>query len=159
MPQLPTPSRILCRVTANNRRSILKLFADHIATDRGLHPVGVATQLMDPTTLQSTRLLDGALMLDGCLDGLDHPYFLVAHLAHPVHLNTTDAKPVDLITILVSPTNAAVTHLQLAARTARLLKDGDFNSIWRTAKTPDQLLRAYNDMVARMTPPAKQAAA
>jgi PTS system nitrogen regulatory IIA component len=159
MPQLPMPSRILCRVTANNRRSIFKLFARHIAADRGLHPVGVSTSILDPATLQSTRLFGGTLMLDGCLDGLDHPYFLMARLAHPVQLNTTDPKPVDLIALFLSPPNTPALHLQRAAAAARFLRDHGFQTIWRAAPTPEYLLHAYQEAVAAQSLPIKHAAA
>jgi PTS system nitrogen regulatory IIA component len=60
-----------------------------------------------------------------------------------------DSEPVDLVFLLLSPSNAETQHLRLLARLARIFTGEEMLEKLRSAKGPDELFRILLDEDAR----------
>ena len=59
--------------------------------------------------------------------------------AEPIEFNAIDKKPVDLILLLVSPTDQTGPHIQALARISRILTDDDFRAAVKATESSDAL--------------------
>lgn len=66
-------------------------------------------------------------------------FVCIASLDRPVHLDTPDSKPVDLIAILLSPEKDGPVHLRGLSRLTRLLKNEELCDVLRNTEDPETM--------------------
>jgi PTS system nitrogen regulatory IIA component len=74
------------------------------------------------------------------LDAIDGEVMAFATTAEPVDFGALDGIPVDLVFLVVSPTQAAAAHLQAVARVSRLLRVPGVADALRAAGSAEALL-------------------
>jgi PTS system nitrogen regulatory IIA component len=82
------------------------------------------------------------------LDALDGEVVAFATTAQPIDFGAADAVPVDLVFLVVSPTQAAAAHLQAVARVSRLLRVAGIAGALRAARSPAALSAALREAEA-----------
>ena len=68
---------------------------------------------------------------------------LFAKLAQPIEFVAIDGLPVDIVFLLLSPTEAGVEHLKALARVSRRLRDRGFVAKLRGAGSADALYALF----------------
>jgi PTS system nitrogen regulatory IIA component len=122
-----------------NKRSLLQQLANLGAQRLGLDPAAVLASLNEREQLGSTGFGHGVAIPHARIDGLERIYGLFARLGEPVDYKAIDEKPVDLVFLLLSPTDAGADHLKALASISRVTRDAGTLERLRGARSRDAL--------------------
>jgi PTS system nitrogen regulatory IIA component len=107
---------------ANKKQLFQKL--GQIAQDvYGADASEVIERLTERERLGSTGFGGGIAIPHAKLDGLDKVRGAVLLLAQPIPFDAIDEAPVDIVFMLLSPTDSGAEHLKTLARVSRLLRN------------------------------------
>lgn len=143
------PGAVVAALVAPNKKT---LFQQLGAMAERIHDVDsalVVERLTERERLGSTGFGGGIAIPHGKIDGLDNVVGLFARLAHPVDFASIDDEPVDLVFMLLSPTDAGASHLKALAQVSRVLRDRAFVAKLRGAVTDDALYALFESGEAR----------
>jgi mannitol/fructose-specific phosphotransferase system IIA component (Ntr-type) len=98
---------------------------------------------------QSTGIGGGLALPHAIVPGLERTVLVVGHPREGLDFAALDSEPVDLIFLLLSPTNADEKHLRLLARLARILSPEETLVELRTASGPTELFQMLLEQDAR----------
>lgn len=146
--------RLMPDIAANSRRAVLNTVARAIAKDLNWHPLGMENLLHPDQSATHTPLGDGVMVVDICVDEIDRPYTLLAHLRHAVNVQAPDRRGVDLVLIMLSPARERSDHLRRVATAMRRLHDIPLRQALREATSLDMarlLLQAEKSDAAKVT--------
>ena len=132
---LVDPSRVVFGARANNKEQLLFDLASRAAASLNLDPKAIFNALRAREELGSTGLGEGFALPHARIEGLDHFFGMFARLKRPVHFDSVDAKPVDLVFLLLSPATAQGEHLAALAAVSRHLRDKEFAARLRGASS------------------------
>lgn len=99
--------------------------------------------LLERERLGSTGVGQGIALPHARMSGVEEAYGALIMLEEGAEFDALDQKPVDIIFGLLVPEEATEEHLQILAKLASLLGDGDFCSRLRKAKDKEQLLQVF----------------
>ena len=143
------PGAVVAALLAPNKKTLfnqLGLLAERVHdVDSAL----VVERLTERERLGSTGFGGGIAIPHGKIDGLDHVVGLFARLSQPVDFGSIDDEPVDLVFMLLSPTDAGAAHLKALAQVSRVLRDRAFVAKLRGAATDDALYALFDAGEAR----------
>lgn len=138
---LLNPARVMCRVEAASKKRIFELAAQKIAeAEPALVEDEVYTQLLAREKLGTTGLGQGVAVPHCRVDGCEQPLGCLITLASAVDFQSSDKRPVDLLFVLLVPTEATQEHLDLLAEIARRFSSGSYCRALRNAESDDKLL-------------------
>lgn len=143
------PGAVVAALVAPNKKI---LFQQLGALAERIHAVDstlVIERLTERERLGSTGFGGGIAIPHGKIDGLDHVIGLFARLAQPVDFAAIDDEPVDLVFMLLSPTDAGAAHLKALAHVSRVLREKAFVAKLRGAATDDALYALFDASEAR----------
>jgi nitrogen PTS system EIIA component len=132
---LVDPSRVVFGARANNKEQMLLDLASRAAAALNLDPKAIFNALRAREELGSTGLGEGFALPHARIEGLDHFFGMFARLKRPVHFDSVDAKPVDLVFLLLTPATAQGEHLAALAAVSRHLRDKEFAARLRGASS------------------------
>ena len=116
------PDAVLTGMVAANKKAVLH----HVATLAAEIVEGdaktIADRLIAREKLGSTGFGGGVAIPHAKLDGLTQVTAVFARLAQPIDFQAVDDLPVDLVFMLLSPTDAGAVHLKALARISRRLR-------------------------------------
>jgi PTS system nitrogen regulatory IIA component len=121
---LAHPDAVLADLRAGSKKQVLADLAKAAAEIAGVHERVIFDVLVERERLGSTGLGNGIAIPHGRIPGITRVYELFARLNTPVDFESLDNQPVDLIYMLLAPTDAGADHLKALARVSRLLRDG-----------------------------------
>jgi PTS system nitrogen regulatory IIA component len=136
---LLSPGTVIQGVAAASKKALLQQLAAALAAAHGLEPKAVGDVLVAREKLGSTGFGGGVAIPHGKLPDLPRVVGLFARLGQPVDFLAIDDLPVDLVFVLLSPTDAGAEHLKALARVSRRLRDRVFVEKLRGAGSPDAL--------------------
>lgn len=136
------PGDVLLDVKASSKPDLLRTLAQKAATKLGSDAAVIHEALSRREALGSTGVGQGVAMPHAPLAGLTRPFGLIARLAHPLAFDAIDARPVDIICLLLTPAQAAREHVTALACVARRLRSPTVQAAIRDAATPAQLCAA-----------------
>jgi len=122
-----------------NKRSLFKQLADLAAQRLGVDAAAALAGLNEREQLGSTGFGHGVAIPHAKIDGLTQIYGLFARLSDPVEYRAIDARPVDLVFLLLSPPNAGAEHLKALAAISRVTRDAATLERLRGARSRDAL--------------------
>lgn len=137
---------------AEDKRQLLQTLAAQAARLTGLVEHDVFNALLQRERLGSTGLGSGIAIPHVRLSGLDNMRCIFARLAKPVHFDSIDDQPVDLVFLLLAPDHAGGDHLKALARVSRLVRDQ--GAVERLRSAPD-----HGALVRELTSPVTSHAA
>jgi nitrogen PTS system EIIA component len=143
------PGAVVAALAAPNKKILFNQLG--ILAER-IHDVDsalVVERLTERERLGSTGFGGGIAIPHGKIDGLDHVVGLFARLSQPVDFASIDDEPVDLVFMLLSPTDAGAAHLKALAQVSRVLRDRAFVAKLRGAATDDALYALFDAGEAR----------
>lgn len=134
-----SPEGVILNLHASCKREALSLLADRGAVLTGVPAVKIRQALMDREQLGSTGVGRGVAIPHGKIDGIGEIVGILAKLEQPVDFEAVDDQPVDLIFILLAPTDATAAHLKALAKVSRLMRDEHVREALRGAETTEAL--------------------
>jgi PTS system nitrogen regulatory IIA component len=120
---LISPAAVIPNLRATSKKQALQDLARRAAEITGLHERAIFDVLLERERLGTTGVGNGIAIPHGKLASLDRLYGLFARLERPIHFESIDEQPVDLIFLLLAPESAGADHLKALARVSRLLRD------------------------------------
>ena len=143
------PDGVQRDVAAANKKALFQHLAAQAGELLGVDPRLVVERLTAREKLGSTGFGGGVAIPHAKIAGLDAVAGMVVRLAQPIDFAAVDDLPVDIVFLLLSPTDAGADHLKALARVSRRLRDRGFLAKLRGAASPDALYALFTADVAR----------
>lgn len=143
------PDAVLTGVGASTKKMLLQQLGTAAAPLVGLEWRAIVDRLTDREKLGSTAFGGGVAIPHAKLKGLEQVTGLFARLAQPIEFAAVDDLPVDLVFVLLSPTDAGADHLKALARVSRRMRDRTFLGKLRGAGSRDALYALFATDEAR----------
>jgi PTS system nitrogen regulatory IIA component len=129
---LIAPDRVIF-ARATNKQQLLQDLASRFATLLNLDAQTIFTALQAREELGSTGLGNGFALPHARIEGLDRLFGMFTRLNRPIHFDSIDGDPVDLVFVLLIPPAAGNDHLAALACISRNLRDKEFAARLRQA--------------------------
>ena len=130
---------IIPRVTAGAKRQALNVAAEAAARLYRLKAGEVLDALLSREEEGSTGLGNGVAVPHARIKGLERVRGIFLRLETPIPFEAVDDKPVDLMFVLLAPTEARTEHLRALAMVSRALRRPDLREQLRQARSLDAL--------------------
>ena len=127
------------RLSGGNKRSLLQQLSNIAAQRLGLESGALLATVTEREQLGSTGFGQGVAIPHGKIDGLARIYGLFARLSEPIDYKAIDGKPVDLVFLLLSPTDSGADHLKALAAISRVTRHMPTLESMRGARNRDAL--------------------
>jgi len=132
---LLTAGNVLGDFKASSKKQTIQTLSRKLAESVSLDPRLVFDSLLERERLGSTGVGKGVAIPHARVDGLTGISGLFARLCTPIDFDSVDDKPVDIVFMLLAPTDAGADHLKALARVSRLLRDE--NTLTKLRATTD----------------------
>jgi len=136
---LVTPRGVIAQLRAPTKRQVLQELARRAATMTGIPDRRIYDALTERERLGTTGIGTGVAIPHCRLPELTRLYGMFARLERPVPFEAIDDQPVDLVFLLLAPSEAGAEHLKALARVSRLLRDRVMCEKLRGANSADAL--------------------
>jgi nitrogen PTS system EIIA component len=143
------PGAVVAALVAPTKKALFQQLGILAERIHDVESALVVERLTERERLGSTGFGGGIAIPHGKIDGLDHVVGIFARLAQPVDFASIDDEPVDLVFMLLSPTDAGAAHLKALAQVSRVLRDKAFVAKLRGAATDDALFALFDAGEAR----------
>ena len=143
-----SPDSIDSNMVAANKKAVFQQLAAAMARRTGRDSKSILVTLNEREKLGSTGFGAGVAIPHGKLDDLPAVTGYFARLAAPVDFHAVDGLPVDLIFLLLSPSDAGADHLKALAGMSRLLRDRDLIAKLRGARSRDAIFALLSGVEA-----------
>jgi PTS system nitrogen regulatory IIA component len=134
---------VLTGVVAANKKAVLQQLASVAATMLDGDAKLICDRLVAREKLGSTGFGGGVAIPHAKIERLAQVTAVFARLAQPVDFQAVDDLPVDLVFLLLSPTDAGAVHLKALARVSRRLRDQAFLAKLRGTGSRDALYALF----------------
>lgn len=134
-----SPDAVIADLTASCKREVLSQLAVKAAALTGRPAEAIRLALMEREQLGSTGVGRGVAIPHGKIEGLGEIIGLLAKLHQPTEFEAVDDQPVDIVFVLLAPTDATAAHLKALAKVSRLLRDERVREALRGAKTAEAI--------------------
>jgi len=135
------PDRIVFGARASNKQQLLQDLASRAAALLNLDAQTIFNALEIREELGSTGLGNGFALPHARVEGLDRLFGMFVRLHRPVHFDSIDGKPVDLVFLLLIPLAAGSEHLGALAAISRQLRDQELAAKLRKATSATALCK------------------
>ena len=135
------PNRVVFGARASNKQQLLQDLASRAAALLNLDAQTIFNALEIREELGSTGLGNGFALPHARVEGLDRLFGMFARLHRPVHFDSIDGKPVDLVFLLLIPSTAGSEHLGALAAVSRQLRDQELAAKLRKATSATALCK------------------
>ncbi len=142
---------VLPQLKAQNKKQLLQELAQAISPILAVDHRIVFESLLTREKLGSTGLGQGIAIPHGRLPNITRVYGLFARLTTPIAYDSVDGEPVDLVFVLISPTQAGADHLKALARISRLLREPETMKKLRGTETSEGLYAILTEPTATAT--------
>jgi PTS system nitrogen regulatory IIA component len=126
-------------LAVSNKRALFHTLGQAAGPRLGLEPAEVVAALADRERLGSTGFGNGVAIPHGKVASLRRIYGLVAHLSEPIDYKAIDGGPVDLVFLLLSPSDSGADHLKALAAISRVVRHAPTIEKLRGARSRDAL--------------------
>jgi nitrogen PTS system EIIA component len=133
------PEQILIDLRVNNKAQLLQELSRRAAAAIAIDEAYIFEVLQAREKLGSTGLGKGFALPHARLESIDAPFALLARLAKPIDFEAIDERPVDLVLLLLTPSNRPNAHLSTLAAVSRPLRDETVLKRLRSARSAAQL--------------------
>lgn len=131
---------IKAKLDADNKRDAIKELIDLLAACGAIAEPGAALQaVLDRESVRSTGIGQGLALPHGKYPGVREPVMAIGRCPAGLDFNSVDGSPVDLIILMVSPTDQIAQHIQALARISRFLSFDTFRRDLRQASTTAEI--------------------
>jgi PTS system nitrogen regulatory IIA component len=133
---------VLWDIPGSDKPAFMQALASGVAARLpALDERDLLARIMAREAEQSTGVGGGLALPHAMLPGLERTVLAVGRARQALDFGAIDAKPVDLVFLLLGPAGASTEHLRLLARVARIFSSEETLETLRTATTPTELFR------------------
>ena len=143
------PGAVCSAVTVSTKKGLFQQLATIAEREYALNGAIVLDKLTERERLGSTGFGGGIAIPHGKIENLDTVVGVFARLTEAVDYSAIDDEPVDLVFMLLSPSDAGAEHLKALAQISRQLRDRLFVAKLRGAATDDALFALFSQGEAR----------
>jgi len=137
---LLTPGRTVCNVSGGSKKRLFETIAGIISEDQlSLAPNEIFSHLNARERLGSTGLGKGIAIPHFRADNCSRPLGTLITLDEPLPYDAPDGVPVDLLFILLVPSEEHQQHLDILAQIAGLFSQDAFCSALRNSQNSTEL--------------------
>ncbi|WP_395646448.1 PTS sugar transporter subunit IIA [Terricaulis sp.] len=136
---LVAPDAIVPRLAATSRRQAIQLMADALAKSSGVDSRTLFEAVLMRERLSGTGMGEGVAIPHASVPGLKKAIGCFARLEPAHDFDAMDARPADLVFMLVSPADRNADHLKALARVSRFLRKAETRDKLRAARGVDEL--------------------
>lgn len=136
------------KLSATNKKGVFQHLAAAMSRRTGFEAKAILAALSEREKLGSTGFGGGVAIPHGKIDGLPQVVGYFARLTGPIDFQAVDGLPVDLVFMLLSPTDAGVDHLKALASVSRLFRDRDMAAKLRGARSKDAIFALLSGVEA-----------
>ena len=134
---------------AANKKALFHQLAAAASKLTGIEAKTILGALLEREKLGSTGFGGGAAIPHGKIDGLGRVFGFFARLGAAIDYQAVDGLPVDLVFLLLSPTDAGADHLKALAGVSRTLRDRQTVAKLRGARSKDAIFALLSGVEAR----------
>ena len=127
------PNQVVYAARVSNKQQLLQDLASRAATLLNPDAQTIVTALQAREELGSTGLGNGFALPHARIEGIDRLFGMFTRLNRPIHFDSIDGNPVDLVFLLLIPPTAGSKHLAALASISRYLRDKEFAARLRKA--------------------------
>ncbi|MEZ5691384.1 MAG: PTS sugar transporter subunit IIA [Rickettsiales bacterium] len=124
---------------ARDKKQVLKQLAASAAKFCDIPEKEIYSILLQRENMGCTGMGNGVCIPHGRFDNIDKIFLLFARLHKPIDFMAADGKKVDLVFLLLTPSNVDSEHLKTLALISRLLRDRDLCATLRATSDRDEL--------------------
>lgn len=146
---LLVPEAVVAGMGAATKKALFQQLGAAAARAYGLDAATVAARLAEREKLGSTGFGGGIAIPHAKLDELKRVCGVFARLNKPVDFAAVDDMPVDLVFMLLSPSDAGAEHLKALACVSRKLRDRTVAAKLRGAGSEDAVYALLTGVEAR----------
>lgn len=136
---LIAPEAILPRLLATSRRQALHAMAETLAKAASVDARAAFDAVLMRERLSGTGMGEGVAIPHAPVAGVTRPIAAFARLEPAQDFEALDARPADLIFMLLAPPDRGADHLKALARISRFLRRADMRERLRGARGGDEL--------------------
>jgi len=151
MRELFTSERILPRLRARDRMTVLRQLASAVARDASVPEDAILKHVVVAADLPPYMPHCGVSLHHTLVSNMKHPMAALARLDPPLEFGAPDGWPTDLAVLLASPTARPQDHLRALAYIARRLRRQDVRELVRAANNRDAMYVAFTTDERSMT--------
>jgi PTS system nitrogen regulatory IIA component len=130
---------VFSQLSVHSKKRVFESAAEAFCDVSGLSREAVYRGLLDREKLGSTALGDGVAIPHCRIDECNAPLGCLITLSNPVDFSASDGQGVDIVLVLLVPSQAAKEHLDLLAGAATLLSNEQTRLAIREAVDPVDL--------------------
>jgi len=136
---------VLCDLHVSSKKQLFQEMASKLLDTEALKGSGVACRdivaaAMERERLGSTGVGTGVALPHARIDGIDEVHAVFARLETAIEYDAIDERPVDLVALLIAPTDAGGAHLRALAKVSRALRRQNMRQRLRAAPNEESLL-------------------
>jgi PTS system nitrogen regulatory IIA component len=118
-----TPDCVIPSLKAGSKKQVLQELARKAAELTGQEEAVIYDVLLERERLGTTGIGHGIAIPHGKIPQLERVYGVFARLERPIDFDSIDEQPVDLVFLLLAPSDCGADHLKALAKVSRLLRD------------------------------------
>ena len=135
---------VLCDVHVSSKKQLFQEMASKLLDTESFKGTGIACRdivaaASERERLGSTGVGTGVALPHARIDGLERVHAVFARLETPIDYDAIDERPVDLVALLIAPTDAGGAHLRALAKVSRMLRREDMRQRLRAAPNAESL--------------------
>ncbi len=131
---------VAARLRAGSKKHLLASLADIAARAYSVDPSHALAAVLEREKLGVTGVGNGIAIPHAKLPDIEGLMGVFVTLEQPVDYQSIDSAPVDIVCMLLAPSDAGATHLQALALVSRMLRQQGFCEKLRGAQNDDALL-------------------
>ena len=146
-------SLVITEFKGKSKKQVLEEMVVHLALNKKNIDTDVLLKvLLEREKLGSTGIGRGIAIPHGKINGLENIVLVFGKSNEGIDFDSIDGKPVNLIFLLVAPSNSAGVHLKALARLTRLLKDNNFRQNLLQASDAEKMYNIIIDKDENISP-------
>ena len=130
---------VFSQLSVHSKKRVFESAAEAFSDVSGLSREAVYRGLLDREKLGSTALGDGVAIPHCRIDECNAPLGCLINVRNPLDFSSSDGQGVDIVLVLLVPSQAAKEHLDLLASAATLLSNEQTRLAIREAVEPVDL--------------------
>jgi len=137
-------------ITASDKPALLRMLANEISrSEPGIDSDILLDLLQQRESVQSTGIGDGLALPHAMVPGATGTDLFVFRIRPELEYDALDGAPVDLVFLLISPSDGLREHVRLLARLARIVGQPDLLDRLRVAARAEDAYRVLVDEDSR----------
>lgn len=132
-----SPDCMAFDLEVENRKALLQWASETLARTFGIDAEACFAALSNREKLGSTALDNGTALPHSPVEGVNDALLCFARLAKPIVFSPNDARPVDIVVVVLLPGKKTSSGFPIISYVAKRLRDEDTAKALRNAHTPE----------------------